>query len=220
VTIEPHPPPAMQRREQQQAQVRALGPLLDVSALPSYGFSHRSLMWWGTQGLMAVESTVFALTVMSYFYLQSHAACWPPNEAAPALLWGTLNTALLLASALPNHWTKQAAERLDLKRVRIGLVVCTAFSLAILAVRVGEFTALNVRWDADAYGSVVFMLLGLHTLHLATDAFDTAVLTVLMFTGPLEGKRYVDVSENSLYWYFVVFSWLPIYAVLYWAPRG
>ena len=86
--------------------------------------------------------------------------------------------------------------------------------------RVGEFTALNVRWDADAYGSVVFMLLGLHTLHLATDAFDTAVLTVLMFTGPIEGKRYVDVSENSLYWYFVVWSWLPIYAVLYWAPRG
>ena len=220
MTIEPHPPPAMQRREQQQAQARSLGPLLDVSALPSYGFSHRSLMWWGTQGLMAVESTVFALTVICYFYLQSHAARWPPNEAAPALLWGSLNTGLLLASALPNHWTKQVAEKLDLQRVRIGLVVCTAFSLAILAVRVGEFTALNVRWDADAYGSVVFMLLGLHTLHLATDAFDTAVLTVLMFTGPIEGKRYVDVSENSLYWYFVVWSWLPIYIVLYWAPRG
>jgi cytochrome c oxidase subunit III len=214
-----HNEPAMQRREQAQAQVRALGPRLDVSALPSYGFSHRSLMWWGTQGLMAVESTVFALTVMCYFYLQSHASRWPPNEAAPALLWGTLNTALLLASALPNHWTKQVAERLDLRKVRIGLVVCTAFSLAILLVRVGEFSALNVRWDADAYGSVVFMLLGLHTVHLATDAFDTAVLTVLMFTGPIEGKRYVDVSENSLYWYFVVFSWLPIYAVLYWAPR-
>jgi cytochrome c oxidase subunit 3 len=39
------------------------------------------------------------------------------------------------------------------------------------------------------------------------------------FTGPLEGKRFVDVSENALYWYFVVLSWLPIYAVLYLAPR-
>ena len=217
--MKPHNDNAIQRREQQQAQVQTPGALLDVSALPSYGFSHRSLMWWGTQGLMAIEGTVFALTVVSYFYLQSHASRWPPNGAPPALLWGTLTTALLLASALPNHWTKQVAERLDLKRVRIGLVVCTAFSLAILAVRVGEFTALNVRWDADAYGSVVYMLLGLHTVHLATDAFDTAVLMVLMFTGPIEGKRYVDVSENSLYWYFVVFSWLPIYAVLYWAPR-
>ncbi|HZA94736.1 MAG TPA: cytochrome C oxidase subunit III, partial [Burkholderiaceae bacterium] len=49
--------------------------------------------------------------------------------------------------------------------------------------------------------------------------WDTAVLAVLMHTGPIEGKRYVDVSENSLYWYFVVFSWLPIYAVIYLAPR-
>jgi heme/copper-type cytochrome/quinol oxidase subunit 3 len=37
--------------------------------------------------------------------------------------------------------------------------------------------------------------------------------------GPLEGKRFVDVSENALYWYFVVLSWLPIYAVIYWAAR-
>jgi heme/copper-type cytochrome/quinol oxidase subunit 3 len=67
---------------------------------------------------------------------------------------------------------------------------------------------------------VVWTLLGLHTLHLVTDAYDTMVLNVLMFTGPLEGKRFTDVSENALYWYFVVVSWLPIYAVLYWAPRG
>ena len=66
----------------------------------------------------------------------------------------------------------------------------------------------------------MWTLFGLHTLHLVTDAWDTGVLNVLFFTGPLEGKRFGDVSENSLYWYFVVVSWLPIYAVLYWAPRG
>jgi cytochrome c oxidase subunit 3 len=29
----------------------------------------------------------------------------------------------------------------------------------------------------------------------------------------------VDVSENELYWYFVVWSWLPLYAVIYGVPR-
>jgi heme/copper-type cytochrome/quinol oxidase subunit 3 len=82
-----------------------------------------------------------------------------------------------------------------------------------------EFTSLNTRWDSQAYGSVVWMLMALHTIHLVTDAYDSTVLTVLMFTGPLEGKRFVDVSENAMYWYFVVLSWLPIYAVIYWAPR-
>jgi heme/copper-type cytochrome/quinol oxidase subunit 3 len=99
------------------------------------------------------------------------------------------------------------------------MLVSSLFGLSILGVRVFEFTALNTRWDSDAYGSAVWMLLGLHTTHLLTDFYDTVVLTVLMFTGPLEGKRFVDVSENAGYWYFVVFSWLPIYAVIYWGAR-
>jgi cytochrome c oxidase subunit I+III len=56
-------------------------------------------------------------------------------------------------------------------------------------------------------------------VHLLSDTVDTAVLTVLMFTGPLEATRFVDVSENALYWYFVVWSWLPIFAVIYLVPR-
>ena len=53
------------------------GTALDVSALPTVVFSHRTMMWWGTLGLMAVEGTVFALAVMTYFYLRSHADNWP-----------------------------------------------------------------------------------------------------------------------------------------------
>jgi len=40
-----------------------------------------------------------------------------------------------------------------------------------------------------------------------------------MFTGPIEQKRFSDVSENAFYWYFVVLAWLPIYALLYITPR-
>jgi cytochrome c oxidase subunit III len=57
-------------------------------------------------------------------------------------------------------------------------------------------------------------------VHLVTDVYDTVILAVLFrLPRPREGKRHVDVSENGLYWYFVVFSWIPIYAVIYWVPR-
>lgn len=105
------------------------------------------------------------------------------------------------------------------ERARLWLVVCVLASVVFLVIRGFEFTTLNVSWYNNAYGSVVWLLLGLHTTHLITDTIDTAVLAVLLFTGPLEGKRFVDVSENALYWYFVVLSWLPIYAVIYWAAR-
>jgi heme/copper-type cytochrome/quinol oxidase subunit 3 len=195
------------------------GRVLDASTLPTFAFGQRSPMWWGTMGLMAIESTVFALTVMAYFYLRSHASVWPMSRFPPDLLWGTLNTVIMLASAVPNELAKRAAERLDLANVRLWMVVCLLFSLVFLGVRALEFTTLNTRWDSDAYGSVVWMLMCLHTTHLVTDAYDSAVLTALTFTNRMEGKRYVDVSENAAYWYFVVLSWLPIYAVVYFGAR-
>jgi heme/copper-type cytochrome/quinol oxidase subunit 3 len=195
------------------------GRLLDVSTLPTFAFGHRSPMWWGTMGLMLIEGTVFALTIMTYFYLRSHASAWPMSRFPPELIWGNVNTAIMLISMVPNHFAKQAAERLDLQKVRLWMTVCLLVSFLFLGVRVLEFGALNTRWDSDAYGSVVWMLMGLHTTHLVTDAYDSAVLTVLTFTGPMEGKRYVDVSENAAYWYFVVLSWIPIYLVVYWGAR-
>jgi heme/copper-type cytochrome/quinol oxidase subunit 3 len=162
---------------------------------------------------------VFALTIMAYFYLRSHATAWPMSRFPPELIWGNVNTAIMLASMVPNHFAKRAAERLDLPGVRLWMTVCLLISFLFLGVRVLEFGALNTRWDSDAYGSVVWMLMALHTTHLVTDAYDSAVLTVLTYTGPMEGKRFVDVSENAAYWYFVVLSWLPIYAVVYWGAR-
>jgi heme/copper-type cytochrome/quinol oxidase subunit 3 len=192
---------------------------VDVAGLPSFGFSHSSLMWWGTAGLMAIESTVFAIAILMYFYLRSHADAWPMSAPPPALSWGTVNTVVLLLSVVPNHFAKRAAEKLDRAGVKLWLTICLVFGLVFLVVRGFELGALNVRWDQSAYGSVVWLLMMLHTTHLVTDAWDTTVLDVLFFTGPLEGRRYVDVSENALYWYFVVLSWLPIYAVVYLAPR-
>ena len=193
--------------------------VIDVQPLPNFAFSHRSPMWWGTIGLIAIEATVFALAIAAYVYLKGRNTNWPPGFPPPALFWGTLNTIILLVSVVPNELTKRAAERLDLRKVHLWLVVSLAFAAVFNIVRIFEFTALNVWWDSNAYGSIVWVLIGLHTAHTLTDFLDSTVLTVLMFTGPLEEQRFVDVSENSVYWYFVVLSWLPIYAVVYFAPR-
>jgi cytochrome c oxidase subunit III len=197
----------------------ARGRALDVAELPTVVFSHRSLMWWGTLGVMVIEGTVFALAIMAYFYLRSHQETWPITSLPPDLRWGTINTIVMLASFIPAHLAKRAAEKLSLRGVQLWLVVSTLFGIAFTVIRGFEFATLNVRWDSNAYGSVVWLLLGLHTTHIVTDLLDTMVLTVLFFTGPLDGKRFVDVSENSFYWYFVVAAWLPIYFVIYWGAR-
>ena len=59
----------------------------------------------------------------------------------------------------------------------------------------------------------------LHTMHLLTDVVDTTVLTALVWSGPVSKRRFIDVSENGLYWYFIVVWWIPIYLTVYMAPR-
>jgi cytochrome c oxidase subunit 3 len=192
---------------------------LDVSSLPGYAFGPRTLMWWGTLGMIVVEGPIFAMLITAYFYFRGRESEWPPGVSPPLLRWGIANTVVLLLSVLPNIWYKRAAEREDLKVVRMGLVIGVIFSIAFMVIRFYEFGALNCRYDTNAYGSIVWLLMGFHTTHLITDLIDTAALTTLMFTGPIEGKRFSDVSDNAFYWYFVVIAWLPIFAVVYLVPR-
>ena len=210
------------RRETTPASVPAVrrGDALDVAGLPSYGFSHRSRMWWSTAGMMAIEGAAFAFMIVIYFYLRSISSAWPAGTSAPPdLLWGTVNLGVIVASAFPNTYVDRAAIDRDSRKVRIGLLVCAVFGLALCIVRALEFTTLNVRWDDSAYGSAVWTLLGLHTFNLVTDYVDSLVVTAVMFKKPLEGKRFVDVAENAGYWDFVVITWIPIYVVIYWGAR-
>lgn len=193
--------------------------VLDVRHLPTFAFGPRSIMWWSTMGLILIESTVFAISIVSYFYLRSVASAWPINAAQPDLLWGTVNTGIMVLSLLPNQLAKNASERKDRQACAIWMTACLLCAIAFLVVRGFEFATLRVNWDTNAYGSIVWLLLGLHTTHLVTDALDSAVLAALLFVGPFEPKRFVDVNESGMYWYFVVISWIPIYGTIYWAPR-
>jgi cytochrome c oxidase subunit III len=192
----------------------------DVSALPTYEFGAKSPIWWGTLGFVALEGMGFALAAAMYLYLATISQDWPLGAPPPDLLPGTLTTLILLASAIPNRMLDRWARAEDLRLVRIGLVVMCAFGIAPLIVRIFEFRALHVSWDTNAYGSVTWLLLGLHASHLLTDLGDTLVLTALMFTRyGHSGKRLSDVSDNAFYWDFVVVSWVLLYILIYWFPR-
>ena len=193
----------------------------DVAGLPTYKFGTSSLTWWGIIGFMLIEGTAFGLAFAAYFFLMGHEQGWPPEgRAAPDVLAGTLFTILILASEVPNTMLKKAANERDVPTVRILLPVMVLIGILLLVIRGFEFNSLNVRWTDNAYGSIIWALLLLHTTHILTDWFDTVVLTFLMRT-PLgyEGRRLVDTDENSLYWRYVWLLWIPIYLMIYWVPR-
>ena len=194
--------------------------VVDLSRVPLHGLGSGSMTWWGTVAFMLIEGTGFALVIAVYFYLMSHAALWPINARPPDLLPGTVVTLILVVSVAPNYLVSRWAEQQDLGKVRIGMVVMSLLGIAPVVARAFEFKALNVSWDTNAYGSVLWILLGLHTTHIITDLVDTLVLTALMFTRHGSNpRRFGDCQDNAMYWNFVVMTWLPIYGCIYWIPR-
>jgi len=193
----------------------------DLADVPTSAFGARSLTWWGVIAFMAIEATGFALAIAAYFFLMAHEHSWPPEPwLPPDLLAGSLFTAVILLSEVPNTLAKRAAEKHDLPAVRQLLILMAVIGAVLLVLRGFEFNSLNVRWTDNAYGSVMWLLLFLHTTHIATDWADTLVLAALMHTREgEEDRRFTDTSENSLYWRFVWLTWLPIYLLLYWVPR-
>jgi heme/copper-type cytochrome/quinol oxidase subunit 3 len=193
----------------------------DVAELPTHKFGPSSLTWWGIIGYMIVEGGFFALAFAAYFFLMGHEQGWPPEgRKAPDLLAGTLFTIVILASEIWNTRVKKAAHERDVPTIRRLLPVIIGIGALLLVIRGFEFNSLNVRWTDDAYGSIIWALLFLHTTHLVTDWGDTIVLWALMMTPVgFEGRRLVDTDENALYWRYVWLLWIPIYLMIYWIPR-
>ncbi len=193
----------------------------DLSTLPTSATGARHLVWWGNVGFMLIEGTGFALAAAAYLYLMTQQApSWPPpGTRPPDLGWGLVFTLGLLLSELPNLWVRRRARARDERGVRMGVAAMTVIGLALMVPRGFELAHLNTRWDDNAYGSVVWMLMVLHTSHVVTDWGDTAVQAAWLFTHEVGDDQFADVEDNANYWTFVVLTWIPVGGIVYGLAR-
>lgn len=191
-----------------------------LEALPKSAMGPRSLLWWGTFGFMLIEGTGFLLAAAAYLYLRGQAGGWPPpGDRLPDHLWGALFTAMAVLSLIPNIWTARMAKQKRALEARWGVLAMTLVAVGMMVLRGYEFGHLNIRWDQDAYGSLTWLMMVLHTTHVITDLGDTAVLAAWLFSHECGDDQFSDINDNAGYWNFVVLAWLPVYLLVYWGPR-
>ena len=196
------------------------GSNLDVSRLPTIVFGSRDLTWWGTLGFIVIEAMTLAVGAASYFYLSRNFAAWPPlGTPLPDLALPTASAVLYAASVVPMVWLNRAAKRMDRGAVQRWLLVGCVLVLALTVLRAFEFGALNTRWDSNAYGSIVWTLLGFHATLLVIEVAEVLGITAVMFSDRVEEKHFTDASDVAFYWYFLAGAWIPLYAIVFILPR-
>jgi heme/copper-type cytochrome/quinol oxidase subunit 3 len=200
--------------------VRTTRPVLDVAALPTEAFRHRSIMWWGAMGFMVAEGVTLISLLVSYLYVRRNFEGWPPvNTPPPALGAATTELVLLLLGLFTFYKFGRAGERLDRGALIRWLWISVAVVFAACVARAFEFRALHTRWDSDAYGSATWGILAFHGTLLAFDVLETSALALIFTLGKQEEKHYVDAVDNEFYSYFMVATWIPCYILVFLFPR-
>lgn len=193
---------------------------VDVSELPRGVLDSRSLVWWGTVIMSVIEAMVFAIAVGAYFYLRMLAPEWPPGRTGPpALTAATINLVILLVSLIPAVVLDRASRRKDLRVVRWALAANLIVGTAFLFFRWFELKALHCAWNSNAYGSITWTILGLHTSNLLTSLLETAIVLAYFLLKPVEDRHYLDARLDGVFWYFIVITWVPLYVVVFLVPR-
>ena len=194
-------------------------PVLDVSALPGVAFGKSNTTWLANVFYMMIEGTMFALLFASYFYLRTRTSGWPPSQSPPNLSYGVINGIVFLLSLIPARYAQKVAPSGDRSRIQLALAGLAGFAIVNMVLRGFELASMNCRWYDNAYGSIIWSLIGLHSGHLITEFIETACILGIAFTPRMEGTRLADVAINSDYWYFVVVTAVLMDFIIYGTTR-
>lgn len=194
---------------------------MDVSHLPTHAFGARDIMAWGTTGFVVIEGFTLVLCAVVYVYLRKNFSEWPPaGTMRPDVVVPTIFAVLMVLSLGIMKWLDEVAHRYDLAKVRLGLTLAACICAVFVGLRVWELTqSLNVWWDANAYGSAQWLVVGAHGSLLAIQLVEVAGMAAIFWLGPVERKHFSDASDIAYYWMFIVASWIPLYVMCFLLPH-
>jgi cytochrome c oxidase subunit 3 len=162
---------------------------------------------------LAVVGCLFALFTSAYF-MRMALSDWQPLPV-PRLLW--LNTGMLVLSSIALQCASVAVRKRQIDTVRLGLA---AAGLTALAFLVGQLMAWR-DLTADGYflasnpaNSFFYLITGMHGLHIVGGLVALSRTTAGAWNGARPERLRLSVELCAMYWHFLLFVWLAIFALL------
>lgn len=201
---------------------------LDVSRLPTTIFDSHSALWWGNALLLAIETAMFGILVAIYFSVMMNTEPFPPPRVErmpvlyrsfPDLTLPIIGLIVILASMIPGAFLDRAARQKQVGLIKILLPVTLTLNIVAIIIRYYEFDSLLFKWEDNAYGSITWMILGMHLFHLIVLACEDIFLLIWTYVKGVDDKHLLDLTVLAVYWYWVVGIWLALFGIVYLVPR-
>ena len=138
----------------------------------------------------------------------------PPSSARIIVF-----TAVLLASSLPLVVAESAIRRGRVLLTRRLLALSFVMGLAFLINQGFDYEELHFGIHDNAYGSLFYVITGLHGLHVLVGLCMSLVVQAKTAVGRITAERHETLRVFSLYWHFVDAVWIFVFASLYVSPH-
>ncbi len=169
------------------------------------------MIWLGSE--LMFFSGLFA----AFFTIRANApgGIWPPTGTHLDTIRAGIFTAILVASSFTMQKAVFDEERYNRKGAKIWVTITIVLGLTFLVNQLLEWLTITTRAGTNAYGSLFFIMTGLHGLHVLL-----GIVAMIFLLGRLKGPA-GDPGELSVfqgvsyYWHFVDIVWIGLYSCLF-----
>ena len=140
---------------------------------------------------------------------------WPP------LLW--FNTGVLMLDSIAWEWAREAARRGRDDSLRVGLIAGGVLAIVFLAGQLTVWRQLERAGcgiSATTMSAFVYLITGLHGLHLAGGLAVWGRTTAKVLGGSAAAEVSQSVDLCALYWHFLLLVWIVMFALLLMTGTG
>jgi len=176
----------------------------------------RSTAQFGVIVFLASDVMLFAPFFAASFLLRAGNEPWPPEGVELDTLRAAAATVVLVASSFALVASDRAAERLDgATAQRRWLLVTIALGAAFLANQLAEYATVSFRAGDHTYGSVYWLLTGLHSVHVTAGLVAMALLLVRSARTRTPAVISSWTGGVSLFWHLVDVIWLFVFTTIW-----
>jgi len=167
------------------------------------------MIWLGSE--LMFFSGLFA----AFFTIRAQDHPWPPPGTDLDVIQAGIFTAILVSSSFTMQHAVWQEERGLRRSARIWIGMTIFLGVCFLGNQMYEWVTQTTRWSTNAYGSLFYIMSGLHGLHVFVGLVAMAFLLGRM-KGPAGDPGELSVFQGvSYYWHFVDVVWVGLYSCLF-----
>ncbi len=164
---------------------------------------------------LASDIMLFAAFFASYYLLRSVNDVWPTPTAELDVSRAGAATAVLVASSFTFIVADRSLTAGRLRHYRLWLLVTMGLGGGFLLNQVLEYRVLAFSPSTDAYGSIYWLLTGLHSMHVLSGVIAIGLLAVRSTQVAEPEALHSWSSAISAFWHLVDIVWIGVFATIW-----